>query len=184
MASRPTLPLAEFLGDGIAPELSDAVHALAEALPLDVRFTPVDLSLAARRKDAAGCYDRAVAAIRAHGVAMKYPTVTEKESPNKILRERCGFSVIHRPVASLPGVKTRHDGKVDLHIVRIAVGGTYEDAGRRIGDDVAVSIRVIERKPSRLASRNSYSAASRDGCRSMTRIDTAASLPIRRPASS
>ncbi len=106
----------------------------------------------------------AMAAIGAHKVALKYPTVTEKESPNKVLRERCHFSVIHRPVASLPGVKTRHDGKVDLHIIRIAVGGTYEDAGRRIGDDVAVSIRVIERRPSREAALYAFGLARRLGC--------------------
>lgn len=151
MTERTVLHVAEYHGDGISSELSQSVHAVAAALPIDVRFHAVDLTLASRRKDANACYDAAMAAIAEHGVALKYPTVTEKESPNKVLRERCDFSVIHRPVATLPGVKTRHDGKVDLHVVRVAVGGTYEDAGRRIGDDVAVSIRVIQRRPSREA---------------------------------
>src|SRR5712671_3352231 len=163
MPERASLQVAEFLGDGIAPELSAAVHRVAAALPLAIAFHPVDLGLAARRQDAAACYRAAEAAIRAHGVAMKYPTVTEKESPNKVLRERCSFSVIHRPVASVPGVPSRHDGKVDLHIVRVAVGGTYEDAGRRIGDDVAVSIRVIERRPSREAALFAFRLARRLG---------------------
>lgn len=161
MANRETLHVAEFHGDGISSELSASIHQVAAALPLHVQFHPVDLTLASRRKDAAACYDAAMAAIGAHRIAMKYPTVTEKESPNKVLRDRCRFSVIHRPVASLPGVKTRHDGKVDLHIVRIAVGGTYEDAGRRIGDDVAVSIRVIERRPSREAALFAFRLARR-----------------------
>ncbi len=164
MPDREILHVAEFLGDGISAELSAAVHAVADALPLALHFHPVDLSLPARDADANGCYDRAMAAISAHRVAMKYPTVTAKESPNKVLRERCKFSVIHRPVASLPGVRTRHDGKVDLHIIRIAVGGTYEDAGRRIGDDVAVSIRVIERRPAREASLYAFRLAQRLGC--------------------
>jgi isocitrate dehydrogenase (NAD+) len=161
MPERETLHVAEFLGDGISPELSASVHQVAAALPLHVQFHPVDLTLESRRRNAAACYDAAMAAIGEHRLAMKYPTVTEKESPNKVLRERCNFSVIHRPVASLPGVKTRHDGKVDLHIVRIAVGGTYEDAGRRIGDDVAVSIRVIERRPSREAALFAFRLAQR-----------------------
>jgi isocitrate/isopropylmalate dehydrogenase len=134
---------------------------VAAALPIREQFHPVDLTLESRRKDPTACYDAAMAGIRAHQVALKYPTVTEKESPNKVLRERCNFSVIHRPVATLPGVKTRHDGKVDLHIIRIAVGGTYEDAGRRIGDDVAVSIRVIERRPSREAALYAFRLAQR-----------------------
>jgi isocitrate dehydrogenase (NAD+) len=161
MPDRETLHVAELHGDGISPELSESVHTIAAALPLHVRFHAVDLTLASRRANAAACYDAATAALRTHRVGMKYPTVTETESPNKVLRERCNFSVIHRPVASLPGVVTRHDGKVDLHIVRIAVGGTYEDAGRRIGDDVAVSIRVIERRPSREAALFAFALARR-----------------------
>ena len=164
MPNRETIHVAEFHGDGISPELSASVHQVADALPIAVRFHPVDLTLESRRKDAGACYDAAAKAIRAHGVALKHPTVTEKDSPNKVLRERCRFSVIHRPVASLPGVKTRHDGKVDLHIIRIAVGGTYEDAGRRIGDDVAVSIRVIERRPSREAALYAFRLAQRLSC--------------------
>jgi isocitrate/isopropylmalate dehydrogenase len=164
MPERETLHVAEFHGDGISTELSDSVHAIADALPLRVVFHPVDLTLGSRQQDAAGCYDQAVAAIRTHKLAMKYPTVTETESPNKVLRERCNFSVIHRPVASLPGVATRHDGKVDLHIIRIAVGGTYEDAGRRIGEEVAVSIRVIERRPAREAALYAFRLARRLGC--------------------
>ncbi|MFN3244019.1 MAG: isocitrate/isopropylmalate family dehydrogenase [Planctomycetota bacterium] len=164
MPDRESLHVAELLGDGISAELSQSVHQVAETLPLNVHFHPADLTLASRRKDADACYDQALAAMKRHGVSIKYPTVTETESPNKVLRERCNFSVIHRPVASLPGVETRHDGKVDLHIIRIAVGGTYEDAGRRIGDEVAVSIRVIERRPAREAARYAFRLAQRLGC--------------------
>ena len=164
MPDRESLHVAELLGDGISAELSQSVHAVADALPLHVHFHPADLSLGARRQDADACYEATFAAMRQHGVSIKYPTVTETESPNKVLRERCNFSVIHRPVATLPGVGTRHQGKVDLHIIRVAVGGTYEDAGRRIGDDVAVSIRVIERRPVQEAARYAFGLAQRLGC--------------------
>lgn len=164
MPERATLHVAEFHGDGISTELSEAVHDLARALPLGVEFHSVDLSLDARTKDPARAFEAAMTAIREHGVAIKYPTITAAESPNKVLRERCSFSVIHRPVATLEGVRTRHDGKVDMHIIRVAVGGTYEDAGRRIGDDVAVSIRVIERRPSREAALFAFRLAEQLGC--------------------
>ena len=164
MPATPTLEVAEFLGDGISAELSAAVHRAAAALPLTVTFTPVDLSLERRRHDAAGAYRDAEAAMRSGKVAMKYPTVTETESPNKVLRERFDFTVIHRPVASIPGVPTRFSGLVDLHIVRIATGGTYEDAGRRVGADAAVSVRVIERRPSFEAAKFAFALAERLGC--------------------
>lgn len=164
MPDRETIHVAEFHGDGISAELSESVHTIAATLPLNVQFHPVDLTLESRRAAPESCYDEAVKAITKHRIAMKYPTVTEVESPNKVLRERCNFSVIHRPVASLPGVETRHQGKLDVHIIRIAVGGTYEDAGRRIGDDVAVSIRVIERRPAREAALYGFRLAERLGC--------------------
>lgn len=164
MSPAETLDLVEFHGDGISAELSAAVHHVAERMPIAVRFHPVDLSLERRRADAEGSYRDAEEAIRNFGVAIKYPTVTEIESPNKVLRERFDFSVIHRPVCSIPGVKTRHDGKVDLHIVRIAVGGTYEDAGRRIGSEAAVSVRVIERRPSFQASKFAFELAQKLEC--------------------
>lgn len=158
------LQVAEFLGDGISAELSAAVHQIAEILPVGIEFEPIDLSLERREAEPKAAFDDAMRAIRAHGVAIKYPTVTAKESPNKVLRERCSFAVIHRPVATMAGVQTRHQGVVDMHIIRVAVGGTYEDAGRRIGDDVAVSIRVIERKPSQQAAQFAFRLAKRLGC--------------------
>ena len=164
MSDLERLELAEFHGDGISAELSGAVHQVAEALPLDLVLHAVDLSLERRRRAAEAAYREAEEAIRRHGLALKYPTVTETESPNKVLRERLDFSVIHRPVRSIPGVPTRHDGQVDLHIVRIAVGGTYEDAGRRIGTEAAVSIRVIERRPTWQAALFAFRLAERLDC--------------------
>jgi isocitrate dehydrogenase (NAD+) len=164
MTAQQTVEIAEFLGDGISAELAAAVHRVAEALPVAARFAPVDLTLERRRKDAKGAYQEAEAAIRAHGVALKYPTVTEAESPNKILRERLDFTVIHRPVATIPGVPTRFAGRVDVHVVRVAVGGTYEDAGRRVGKDAAVSVRVIERRPSMQAAMFAFDLARKLGC--------------------
>ncbi|MCP4092171.1 MAG: isocitrate dehydrogenase [Planctomycetes bacterium] len=164
MSPSETLDLAEFHGDGISAELSEAVHYVAARLPMNVRFHDVDLSLERRNKDAEGSYRDAEEAIRKYGVAIKYPTTTDIESPNKVLRDRFDFSVIHRPVCSIPGVATRYDGKVDIHIVRIAVGGTYEDAGRRIGTEAAVSVRVIERRPSFQAAKFAFELAQKLEC--------------------
>ena len=42
---------------------------------------------------------------------------------------------------------------------RVATGGTYDDAGQRLGPDTAVSIRVISRNPCRHASRFAFKLA-------------------------
>ena len=49
MSTRPSYAVTELMGDGIGAELSRAVHALADALPVHLDFTEVDLSLENRR---------------------------------------------------------------------------------------------------------------------------------------
>ncbi len=154
-----TYEITELLGDGISAELSQSVHAVAEALPVKLDFHQVDLSLERRRKGAAAAYDEALAVMRSTTAALKYPTTTETESPNKVLRERCNFSVIHRPCSTIPGVPTNFTRLLDVDIVRVATGGTYDDEGRRIGLHSAVSVRVIERDPCIHAARFAFRLA-------------------------
>jgi isocitrate dehydrogenase (NAD+) len=156
---RPTYKVTELLGDGIGDELSQAVHALADALPVHLDFEPVDFSLGNRRARQSAVYDEAIASITANRVALKYPTVTAEESPNQVLRRRLDLSVIHRPVTTIPGVPTNFRRELDLDIVRIATGGTYDDPGRMIGDDGAVSLRIVERGPVREAARYAFTLA-------------------------
>jgi isocitrate dehydrogenase (NAD+) len=151
--------VAELLGDGISAELSTSVHALAEALPFELEFVPVDLSHENRERRGLNLYDDAVGLVQELGTALKYPTATTRESPNKVLRERLRFAVIHRPVCTIPGLTSNFKARIDIDVVRVATGGTYDDPGRRIGLDTAVSLRVIERGPSRAAARFAFKLA-------------------------
>lgn len=161
--TRPTYQVTELLGDGIGGELSRAIHRLAAALPVRLEFRPVDLRLENRRANQKTIYDEAVEAVTATRVALKYPTTTAEESPNAILRRRLDLSVIHRPVYTIPGVPTNFRRELDLDIVRIATGGTYDDPGRMIGDDGAVSLRIVERRPVTEAARYAFNLARKTG---------------------
>ena len=81
-------------------------------------------------------------------------------TPGRLL-DQLGLSVIHRPCRSYPGVSTNYTGDIDLHVVRVATGGTYEDAGMRIGYHSAVSIRVMERTPVEHAAHFAFRLAER-----------------------
>ncbi|MDP6539760.1 MAG: isocitrate/isopropylmalate family dehydrogenase [Planctomycetota bacterium] len=151
--------IVEILGDGISAELSESVHTVAEVLPCGLEFVEMDLSDPERERLGTAIYDRAEELMRRHHVALKYPTATTRESPNKVLRDRCRFAVIHRPVCSIPGIETHFTENLDIDVVRVATGGTYDDAGRRIGPDTAVSLRVISRGPSRHAARFAFKRA-------------------------
>ncbi|HKC50132.1 MAG TPA: isocitrate/isopropylmalate family dehydrogenase [Myxococcota bacterium] len=156
-----TLRVSELLGDGIGPELAESVHAVAEALPLRTEFLRVDLSLENRRRNP-DVYDEAEASLRETRIGLKYPTVTAGESPNAVLRRRLGFSVIHRPVLSIRGISSNFKENVALEIVRVATGGTYDDPGQMIGEDVAVALRIVERRPCTEAARFAFEHARRN----------------------
>jgi isocitrate dehydrogenase (NAD+) len=156
-----SIAITELLGDGIGPELRASVHTVAGRLPIDVRFEPVDLSLESRREDGPELYETAIAALRSTRLGLKYPTVTETESPNAVLRRGLDFSVIHRPVMSIDGIRSNFKEDVFLHVVRVATGGTYEDPGRRVGRDAAVSLRIVERGPCTEAARFAFALARR-----------------------
>ena len=68
--------VAELNGDGIGPELRDAVHVLNEALGSPVSFRAVDWSLERREAGDAALVE-GIEAARSLGGAMKYPTVTQ-----------------------------------------------------------------------------------------------------------
>ena len=155
------IAITELLGDGIGPELRASVHAVADRLPIDIRFEPIDLSLENRREAGPELYDTAISALRSTKLGLKYPTVTEVESPNAMLRRGLDFSVIHRPVMSIDGVQSNFSEDVFLHVVRVATGGTYEDPGRRVGRDAAVSLRIVERGPCTEAARFAFKLARR-----------------------
>ena len=156
-----TLRITELLGDGIGPELRESVHAVAAQLPEPVEFIPVDLSVERRRRGQ-DVYDEAEARMRETRLGLKYPTATEAESPNAVLRRRLSFSVIHRPVLSIRGISSNFKENVALDIVRVATGGTYDDPGQRIGEDVAVSLRIVERRPCTEAARFAFEYARRN----------------------
>lgn len=141
------IEVTELLGDGIGPELETSVETVADAMPVEFRFERIDWSLDAREKNVEAAMDRAEQSMRRTRLALKYPTVTRTRSPNALIRRRCGFSVIYRPAISIRGISSNFKENVNLHIVRVATGGTYDDPGQLIGRDAAVSLRMVEREP-------------------------------------
>lgn len=158
------IEITELLGDGIGPELAESIHAVADALPVDIVFKPVDWSLPNREAigDAAAI-DEAEEAMRRTRLAVKYPTITAGRSPNALIRRRLDFSVIYRPAIAIKGIHSNFKENVNLHIVRIATGGTYEDPGQLVGKDAAVSLRMVERRPCQQAAKFAFELARKKG---------------------
>ena len=62
-------------------------------------------------------------------------------------------------MTTIPGVPSNFKQTLDIDIIRIATGGTYDDPGRMIGEDGAVSLRIVERRPVREAARYAFNLA-------------------------
>lgn len=157
--------ITELEGDGIGPELAESLHTVAESLPADFEFKSIDWSLENRERLGDEIIDAAEESMRKTKLAIKYPTVTRKRSPNALIRRRCNFSVIYRPAISIPGIHSNFKENVNLHIVRVATGGTYDDPGQLVGRDAAVSLRMVERQPCMQAANFAFRLAKRKGMR-------------------
>jgi len=158
-----TIEITELLGDGIGPELRQSVHTIATALPIEFKFLPVDWSLEKREKKGDAAIDEAEESMHRSKLALKYPTVTRHRSPNALIRRRIGFSVIYRPAISIRGISSNFKENVNLHIVRVATGGTYDDPGQLVGKHAAVSLRMVEQEPCEQAAAFAFELARKKG---------------------
>lgn len=160
-----TIKVTEIMGDGISAELQQSVHTIAQALPININFESIDLSLENREREDRKLFLQVEEAMRENRLVLKYPTITKDISPNAVIRRMCNFSVILRPVISIKGIDSNFKESLFLYIVRIATGGTYDDPGRLIGRDSAISIRIVERDPCRQAARFAFNFARKKGLR-------------------
>jgi len=136
-------------GDGIGPEVMDAVAAVFDAAKAPVEFLFHDAGQSALEKGHSELLPATTLdAIRQHGVALKGPCTTPIgsgfRSVNVALRQKLKLYAAVRPVRSMPGVKTRYED-VDLVIVRENTEGLYSGVENVITDDVVASMKVATR---------------------------------------
>ena len=140
-------------GDGIGPEVSDAVLAILEAARAPVEFVRRRAGQAALEEGEGQLLpDDTVEAIRQHHVALKGPCTTPVgggfSSVNVALRKRLNLYAAVRPVRSLAGVQTRFEN-VDLVVIRENTEGLYSGNENQITDGVVVSMKVATREACR-----------------------------------
>src|SRR6059036_1023283 len=143
-------------GDETGQELLEEVlRVLApEVTGLELEFPRFDLSLSSRRATKNRVVHEAAQAITEHGLGLKAATITPEGkgdvgSPNRILREEIGGSVIVRTGRRIPGVVPLGGVHAPISIVRMAVGDAYGAKEWREGegdDEVAFRTERIERR--------------------------------------
>lgn len=137
----------------------------------ELKFEPFDLSLANRRATANRVVLDAAEAIKRHRFGLKAATVTPESkddvgSPNRILREAIGGSVIVRTGRKLPRVIPVGGIHAPISVVRMAVGDAYGAREWREGDgldEFALRTERISRRVCRYVAEYAFVYASKMG---------------------
>ncbi len=133
-------------GDGIGPEVCDAVLRVLEAAGAELRFERHLAGVAALEAGETEVLPASTCeAIRQHGVALKGPCTTPIaggfSSVNVALRQKLELYAAVRPVRNLAGVDSRFED-VDLVIVRENTEGLYSGIENVIAEGVVTSLKV------------------------------------------
>jgi isocitrate/isopropylmalate dehydrogenase len=162
-------------GDDTGQELLDqALRVLDPAvIGVDLAFERFDLSLESRRHTGNQVVHEAAAAVAEHGRGLKAATITPEGradvgSPNRILREGIGGSVIVRTGRRIPGVVPLGGVHAPISVVRMAVGDAYGADEWREGDgddEVAFRTERIERRICRAVAEFSFRLAAEGGAK-------------------
>ena len=138
-------------GDGIGPEISDAVVKILAASGVKINWDVQTAGADVIEKEGTPLPDRVLKSIRKNKVALKAPVTTPIgkgfRSVNVQLRKELDLYANLRPCKNLPNVKTRFDN-VDIVVVRENTEDLYAGIERQHDVDTAESIKIITRKAS------------------------------------
>lgn len=138
-------------GDGIGPEISDAVVKIIEAAGLKIDWDIQSAGADVIEKEGTPLPDRVLESIKRNKIALKAPVTTPIgkgfRSVNVQLRKTLDLYANLRPCKNLPNVKTRFDN-VDIIVVRENTEDLYAGIERQIDENTAESIKVITKKAS------------------------------------
>src|SRR6202050_1300340 len=162
-------------GDQTGQELlEESLRVLDPAvLGVEVEQVRFDLSLENRRRTANAVVYEAATAMREAGLGLKAATITPEAtgdvgSPNRILREGIGGSVIVRTGRRIPGVAPLAPLVHPIVGVRMAVGDAYGAEKHRTGDPGSAAEQAwrterIDRSTCRSVAEFSFVTASQMG---------------------
>ncbi len=153
-------------GDGIGPELTEAVEGVLGALGARIDWQRVEAGADVLAKYGTVVPDEALNAVRSTGVALKGPITTPIgggfKSANVLLRQSLDLYACVRPVKSIPGLETRY-ADVDLILVRENTEGLYSGLEHRVAPGIVESIKVMTERACTRIAEYAFALAEREG---------------------
>lgn len=153
-------------GDGIGPEISDAVMKIFAASGVEIEWEIQTAGEDVIASEGTPLPNRVIESIKRNKVALKAPVTTPIgkgfRSVNVQLRKELDLYANIRPCKNLPSVKTRFDN-VDLVVVRENTEDLYAGIERQVDENTAESIKVITKKASERICRFAFEYAIKNG---------------------
>ncbi len=163
-------------GDGIGPEISEAMRRVVEATGVEIEWEKVEAGADVMEKYGTPLPEHVLESIRKNKVAIKGPITTPVgtgfRSVNVALRKELDLYACLRPAFSVEGIKTRFEN-IDLVVVRENTEDLYAGIERMVDEDTAESIKRITRRASKRIAKFAFDYAVREGRKKVTAVHKA-----------
>jgi isocitrate dehydrogenase (NAD+) len=163
-------------GDGIGPEVTEAVVRIFAAAALDIEWERHDAGVTAFKRFKQSLPVELLDSIKRNKVGLKGPVTTPIAegipSVNVGLRKSLDLYANLRPVRNLPGVSSRFTG-VDLVIVRENTEDLYSGLEHEVVPGVVESLKIITERASTRIARFAFDYVRRLGRKRVTAIHKA-----------
>jgi isocitrate dehydrogenase (NAD+) len=168
-------------GDGIGPEVTEAVVRIFKAAALDIEWDRHDAGVIAFKRFNQSLPAALMDSIRKNTVALKGPVTTPiaegMTSVNVGLRKALDLYANLRPVQNLEGVESRFQG-VDLVIVRENTEDLYSGLEHEVIPGVVESLKIITEKASTRIAHFAFEHARAHGRKRVTAVHKANILKL------
>ena len=168
-------------GDGIGPEVTDAVQLILARTPLDIEWDRHEAGIEVFEREGTPLPQRLLDSIQKNRVALKGPIGTPIgggiSSVNVQIRRTLNLYANLRPVFTLPGIRNRFDD-VDLIVIRENTEDLYSGLEHEIVPGVVESLKVITRTASERIARFAFEYARRKKRRLITAVHKANILKL------
>jgi isocitrate dehydrogenase (NAD+) len=163
-------------GDGIGPEVADAVLTVLDAARAPISWEEVVVGREAEQAEGDPLPPKALETVRRNRIALKGPVATPIgkgfASVNVRLRKALDLYANLRPVANVPSIESRYSG-VDMIIVRENTESLYSGLEHTVVPGVVESLKIVTAAASTRIARYAFEYARRNGRKRVTAVHKA-----------
>jgi isocitrate dehydrogenase (NAD+) len=163
-------------GDGIGPEVTEAVLRIIKVAGVSIDWQPFDAGVLALERHGTPLPVQLLDSIRRNRVALKGPVTTPIgegfTSVNVGLRKALELFANVRPVWTIKGIPSRYSG-IDLVIIRENTEDLYSGLEHEVVPGVVESLKIISEAASRRIGEFAFAYARQHGRRRVTAVHKA-----------